>query len=129
MLRKRIDDQLDNLESTHHFAQTVFYGQNGEFRYAGKEGQQLAGACKRLVQNVIVYWNYLYLNQQLFQAPPAKRQTLADAIAQNSPVSWQHINLQGEFGFSNEALTEALHFDLAALLNVEWEEADPRRPT
>jgi len=54
---------------------------------------------------------------------------LADAIAQNSPVSWQHINLQGEFGFSNEALTEALHFDLAALLNVEWEEADPRRPT
>ncbi len=62
MLRKRIDDQLDNLESTHHFAQTVFYGQNGEFRYAGKEGQQLADTCKRLIQKVIVYWNYLYLN-------------------------------------------------------------------
>ena len=38
-----------------------------------------------------------------------------------SPVSWQHINLQGEFDFSDEALTEALQFDLGALLTVEWE--------
>ncbi len=35
-LRKRIDDQLDKLESTHQFARAVFYGQNGQFRYAGK---------------------------------------------------------------------------------------------
>jgi len=38
-LRKRIDDQLDRLESTHHFARTVFYDQNGQFGYAGKEEQ------------------------------------------------------------------------------------------
>jgi hypothetical protein len=31
----------------------VFYGQNGPFRYAGKEEQQLADACKRLVQNAL----------------------------------------------------------------------------
>jgi TnpA family transposase len=79
-LRKRIDDQLDRLESTHTFARAVFYGQNGQFRYASKEEQQLADACKRLVQNVIVCWNCLYLNQQLFQAPPTERQALADAI-------------------------------------------------
>ena len=36
-LRKRIDDQLDKLESTHHFARAVFYGQNGQIPYAGKE--------------------------------------------------------------------------------------------
>ncbi|GAA3977044.1 Tn3 family transposase [Hymenobacter antarcticus] len=120
-LRKRIDDQLDKLESTHQFARAVFYGQNGQFRYAGKEEQQLADACKRLVQNVIVCWNCLYLNQQLFQAPPVERQALADAIARMSPVSWQHINLQGEFDFSDEALTDALRFDLGALLTVEWE--------
>jgi TnpA family transposase len=35
-LRKRIDDQLDRLESTHAFARALFYGQNGQFRYAGK---------------------------------------------------------------------------------------------
>jgi len=127
-LRKRIDDQLDKLESAHHFARAVFYGQNGQIPYAGKEEQQVADACKRLVQNVIVCWNCLYLNQQLFQAPAAERQALADAIARMSPVSWQHINLQGEFDFSDEALTQALHFDLDALLTVDWEAPDPSQP-
>jgi len=40
------------------------------------------------------------------------------------PVSWQHINLHGKFNCSDEAVTEALHFDLATLLAVEWELAD-----
>lgn len=39
-LRKRIDDQLNKLESTHLFARAVFYGQNGQLRYAGKEEQK-----------------------------------------------------------------------------------------
>ena len=68
-LRKRIDDQLDKLGSTHSFARAVFYGQNGQIPYAGKEEQQLADACKRLVQNVIVCRNCLYLNQYLIPGP------------------------------------------------------------
>ena len=63
-LRKRIDDQLNKLESTHLFARAVFDGQDGQLRYAGKEEQKGSpGACKRLLQNVIVCWNCLYLNQ------------------------------------------------------------------
>ena len=120
-LRKRIDDQLDKLESTHSFARAVFYGQNGQIPYAGKEEQQLADACKRLVQNVIVCWNYLYLNQYLLQAPTAERQAVADAIAASSPVSWQHLNLHGGFDFSDEALKNSLRFDLEALFAFQWE--------
>ncbi len=120
-LRKRIDDQLDRLESARHFAWVVFYGQNGQIPYAGKEEQQLADACKRLVQNVIVCWNCLYLNQYLFQAPAAERQQVADAIAASSPVSWQHINLHGEFDFSDEALKDSLRFDIEALFAFNWE--------
>jgi TnpA family transposase len=121
-LRKRIDDQLDKLESTHTFARAVFYGQNGQIPYAGKEEQQLADACKQLVQNTIVCWNCLYLNQYLFQAPAAERQSVADAIAASSPVSWQHINLHGEFDFSDDALKDSLHFDIEALLAFNWEQ-------
>jgi TnpA family transposase len=120
-LRKRIDEQLDKLESTHTFARAVFYGQNGQIPYAGKEEQQLADACKQLVQNVIVCWNCLYLNQYLFQAPAAGRQAVADAIAASSPVSWQHINLHGEFDFSEDALKDSLRFDVEALLAFNWE--------
>ena len=60
----------------------------------------------------------------MFQALPAERQALADAIAHMSPVSWQHINLQGEFDFSDEALSDALRFDLGALLTLKWEAAE-----
>lgn len=80
------------------------------------------------MQHVIVYWNCFYLNQQLFQTPSTGRQALADAIARMSPVSWQHINLQGEFDFSDGALTQAVQVDLGALLTVEWEEDDPSQP-
>ncbi|SNR99651.1 Transposase and inactivated derivatives, TnpA family [Hymenobacter mucosus] len=120
-LRKRIDDQLDKLESTHSFARAVFYGQNGQIPYAGKEEQQLADACKRLVQNVIVCWNCLYLNQYLLHAPAAERQAVADAIAASSPVSWQHVNLHGEFDFSDDALKDSLRFDVEALFAFDWE--------
>lgn len=124
-LRKRIDEQLDKLESAHHFARAVFYGQNGQLAYAGKEEQQVADACKRLVQNAIVCWNCLYLNQYLFHAPAGERQQVAAAIAAGSPVSWQHINLQGEFDFSDDSLKDALQVDLMALLNFNWESSPP----
>jgi len=101
----------------------VFYGQNGQFRYAGKEEQQLADACKRLVQNTIVCWNCLYLNQYLFQAPAAERQSVADAIAASSPVSWQHINLRGEFDFADEALKDSQHLGVEALFAFYWRPA------
>lgn len=74
---------------------------------------------------MIVCWNCLYLNQQLFQAPSTERQALADAITHLPPVSWQRINLQGEFDLSDGALTEALQFDLGALLTVERETDTP----
>lgn len=65
----------------------------------------------------------MYLNQYLFQAPATERQQVADAIAAGSPVSWQHINLQGEFDFSDESLQDSLRFDLATLLTFNWEAA------
>jgi len=48
---------------------------------------------------------------------------VADAIAASSPVSWQHINLHGEFDFSDEALKDSLRFDMEALFAFNWEQA------
>jgi len=62
------------------------------------------------------------------QVPVVERQVLTNAIARRSPVSWAHINLQGEPDFSCEALAEARYVDLDALLNVKWEAADPVQP-
>lgn len=47
---------------------------------------------------------------------------MADAVAASSPVSWQHINLHGEFDFSDDALKDSLRFDSEALLAFNWEQ-------
>ena len=46
---------------------------------------------------------------------------MADAIAASSPVSWQHINLHGEFDFSDEAVKDSLRSDVEALFTFQWE--------
>ena len=48
------------------------------------------------------------------------------ANAVGSPVSWQHINLHGEFAFSDDALKDSLHFDIEALLVLHWEQTTNR---
>ncbi len=118
-LRKRIDNQLQKIESAHHFSRAVFYGNNGEIRFAGKEEQLLADACKRLIQNSIICWNYLYLTQLLMKTTAAERPQLIETIKHSSPVSWQHINLQGEFDFSEESLQNAITFNLTELMELE----------
>ncbi|WP_426493624.1 hypothetical protein [Hymenobacter sp. 102] len=40
-------------------------------------------------------------------------------------MSWQHLNLQGEFDFSDEALTDALQFDVQAWLTTDWHMDSP----
>jgi len=90
VLRKRTDDQLDNIESAHRFAQAVFYANNGEIRFASKEEQQLTEACKRFIQNSIICCNYLYLTQLVVKTDPLK--TILEVIASSSPLSWQSLS-------------------------------------
>jgi len=37
-------------------------------------------------------------------------------------VSWQHINFQGEYDFSEKRLKDAITFDLDEILNLRIEE-------
>jgi hypothetical protein len=77
------------------------------FYRAEKEDQEMAEACKRLIKNCIICWNYLYLSQKLEEIEDAAtRQVFLDAVAHGSVISWQHINLLGEYDFSDEKLQD-----------------------
>ena len=78
-LRKRIDNQLEKIESAHQFSRAVFYGNNGEIQYANKEEQRLTNGCKRLIQNSIICWNYLYLTHMVSKASASDRAQLIEA--------------------------------------------------
>jgi Tn3 transposase DDE domain len=109
VLRQAIEKQMDRIEHVHRFTRAVSVGNPREFLQAEKEDQEMAEACKRLIKNCIICWNYLYLSQKLEEIEDAaSRQVFLDAVAHGSVISWQHINLLGEYDFSDEKLRDSI---------------------
>lgn len=119
-LRQAIEKQLNKLESSNRFAKAVFYGNNQEFQQATKNEQLIADGCKRLIENAIICWNYLYLSQMLVDTQTeSEKKNLLAVIKNGSVVAWQHINLQGEYDFSEETLKNSIEFRLPELLKLQ----------
>ena len=108
-LRQAIERQLNKVELANRFTRAVAVGNPREFTQAEKEEQEIAEACNRLIKNSIICWNYLYLARQLEKAPDAEsREILRRAIAAHAPMAWAHINMLGEYDFSDEKLRDTL---------------------
>ena len=108
-LRQAVEKQLNKMESANKFEKAVFYGNNQEFQQETKEEQLIAEGCKRLIANAIILWNYLYLSQKLEEIEDAaSREAFLDSVAHGSAISWQHINLLGEYDFSDEKLRDSV---------------------
>ncbi|MBW2664226.1 MAG: Tn3 family transposase [Deltaproteobacteria bacterium] len=108
-LRQIIEKQLNKIEQAHNFTRAVSIGNPREFIQVEKQEQEVAEGCKRLIKNSITCWNYLYLSQKLREKDlPEKGETMLKSIANGSVVSWQHINLLGEYDFSEERLQDSV---------------------
>lgn len=69
----------------------------------------MAEGCRRLIKNAIVCWNYLFLTQQIADAESAeRRQELLTAVQQGSVAAWRHVNVQGEYDFSDAKLQDSV---------------------
>jgi hypothetical protein len=74
-----------------------------------KEEQEIAEACNRLIKNSIICWNYLYLTKKMFQCTSIEqKETLKKAIQTHSVLCWEHINLLGEYDFSDAKLKDSI---------------------
>ncbi len=108
-LRQAIEKQLNKVELANRFTRAVAVGNPREYTQTEKEEQEIAEACNRLIRNAIICWNYLYLARQVEKAPDIKeREKLLRLIAAHSPMSWAHINMLGEYDFSEEKLRDTL---------------------
>ena len=88
MLRQAIEKQMDRIEHVHRFTRAVSVGNPREFLQAEKEDQEMVEACKRLIKNCIICWNYLYLSQKLEDMKDgAGREALLDAVAHGSAAA------------------------------------------
>ena len=116
VLRQAIEKQMDRIEHVHRFTRAVSVGNPREFLQAEKEDQEMAEACKRLIKNCIICWNYLYLSQKLEEITDTEsREALLDAVAHGSTVAWQHLNLLSEYDFSAEKLRDSVGIRLPKL--------------
>jgi len=108
-LRQAIESQLNKVELANRFTRAVAVGNPREFTQGDKEEQEIAEACNRLIKNAIICWNYLYLSQKLERMSNNDQEDkLLSAISSHSPMSWAHINLLGEYDFSDEKLKDSV---------------------
>ena len=72
-----------------------------------------------MIQKIIVLWNYLYLSQLLVNnANVGERIDMLASIKRGSVITWQHINLQGEYDFTKHA-TNDNRFNLEKILELK----------
>jgi len=119
-LRQAIEKQLNKIESANKFDGAIFYANNQEFQFGTREEQLISEGCKRLIENAIICWNYLYLSQILYNTKiETEKKVMVETIRNGSIVTWQHINLQGEYDFSEKIIENSLEFKLQEILEVE----------
>ena len=116
-LRQAIEKQL-NKELSNRFNRAISFGGNQQLGFAEKEVLDIADACRRLIRNSVLCWNYLYLSKQLAQAKPDKQNSIIQSVKAGSPITWQHINLHGEYDFSTEKLVDSMGLSNPNLIHL-----------
>jgi len=111
-MRQAIEKQLNKAEQANKFAKAVFFDHSHEFMVGTKEEQDIASACKRLIQNAIICWNYMYMSQMIVDSKDSEeRERLIENMRQKMAIAWRHINFLGEYEFNNEIKDKVVKFD------------------
>ncbi|MEQ8882664.1 MAG: Tn3 family transposase [Cyclobacteriaceae bacterium] len=106
-LRQSTEKALNRIEQSHQFAKAIFFGNNQELKQSSKEEQEISIGARHLIQNAIVLWNYLKISDVLLNAGSNERfQEILDVVKSGSIMTWQHINIHGEYDFELLELDE-----------------------
>ncbi len=119
-MRQVIQKILNKGEHANRFSKAVGFGNNQAFAQGEKSEQEIAETCRRLIKNSIICWNYLYASKRLLEETDKERQQeLLTAIRGGSMVAWRHINLHGEYDFSDENLRDSVGLDVPKIQRLE----------
>ena len=103
-LRQRIEKQLNKVEASNKFSKAVFFGNSSEFTVATAEEQNIANNSKRLIQNSIILWNYMYITKKLQDAQNQKeKDEILEALKNSSMIIYFFVNLYGEYNFQSHS--------------------------
>ncbi|MEM7374982.1 MAG: Tn3 family transposase [Bacteroidota bacterium] len=98
-------------ENNNKFNKAIAFNNGGDLIFLTRQEQLMAEACKNLIKNAIICWNYLYLTRLVQQEKtPQRKQEMIELIKQASLLKWAHISFNGQYDFSEQFLTDS--FDL-----------------
>lgn len=118
LIRKSVSGSLSKIESSNNFSKAIIIGNNQELIWATRKEQLIAEGCKRLIANAVNTYNLLLLSEKLVQtSSEQEKQDLLNKIIRTSTQSWAHINLVGEYDFSDGKNYKT--FDLDALMELK----------
>jgi TnpA family transposase len=106
-LRRLVTAELNKGEARNSLARAVAFHRLGRFRDRGHENQKTRAAGLNLVTAAIILFNCRYLGRALGEM--RSRGMLIDEtlIPQLSPLGWDHINLTGDYIWSDTLVLDA----------------------
>ena len=106
-LRRLVTAELNKGEARNRLARAVAFHRLGRFRDRGPENQQVRAAALNLVTAGIVLFNCRYLGRAM-SALRLRGTLITEAlIPQLSPLAWDHINLTGDYVWSDALALDA----------------------
>jgi TnpA family transposase len=106
-LRQSIEKQLNLVENNNKFSKAIAQENDLSFVQQTQEEQIMAESCRRLMKATIICWNSLYLYKILSKEQQEnKRKEIIKTIQRSSLMTWKHVNLKGEYDFSDEKIRD-----------------------
>ena len=109
-LRQEGRKSSNAIEASNRFSSAVFFANGGEMIFLTRKDQQIADACKTLIKNVVICWNYLYLTRKVQRTKnPQQAKDLLQTIKTKTVGAWRHINFNGTYDFSDKNLADSFN--------------------
>jgi len=116
-LRRRIHRGLNKGEAMNALARAIFFGKRGELRERELQDQLQRASALNIIINAISIWNTTYLQKavEYLQSNNELDEKLLKHIA---PLGWEHINILGEYNFSNRNIPQITELRPLNLRNI-----------
>ena len=101
--RRRATRELNKGEAENALKRAIFFHRIGRIRDTGLQAQGHRASALNLVASAIVLWNTTYLQAAKRHLDGSARPVPPDLLQHLSPLGWQHINLTGDYLWTDTA--------------------------
>ncbi len=99
--RRRATRELNKGEAQNALKRAIFFHRAARIRDPGLQAQGYRVSALNLVASAIVLWNTTYLEAAMRHLERQRRPVPPDLLQHLSPLGWQHINLTGDYLWSD----------------------------